>query len=354
MTNIAILINTPAQLHFYEQVRSKLIEKGHCVHTLVRDYGETLELLESSDIDYYIYSKPNKGKLGTLIDSPASILKAINYLKSKDINIVTGFGIYNSIVSLIMGKFDVVFLDSEPYISKMQKIQYDIFRKITNHIIVPIGYGGPEEKNMIHLNSIKESAYLGNNKFVPDSKIMEKYQLSEEGYVILRFNAFDALHDCEVSGFSSSEKQMLVSEILKKYDVLVSVENNNHLDLPEGAKVIQNKKDIHNLIYFAKCVITDTQTLATESALLGTPVIRCNDFVRGRDMGIFKFIESKYGIIFNRKTAEEVNASFEEICLSKRNWKAVRTKMLEDLEDITESFSEALLRLYDASLETSK
>ena len=50
-----------------------------------------------------------------------------------------------------------------------------------------------------------------------------------EDYVLLRFNAFDAVHDLGISGFSIDQKRLLVNELSKHARVFISSE----LKLPD-------------------------------------------------------------------------------------------------------------------------
>ena len=56
---------------------------------------------------------------------------------------------------------------------------------------------------------------------------------------------------------------------------------------------------IHHVLHFAKLYIGDSQTMATESALLGTPSIRYNSFVGKNDMSNFILLENKYNLLRN-------------------------------------------------------
>jgi predicted glycosyltransferase len=63
--------------------------------------------------------------------------------------------------------------------------------------------------------------------------------------------------------------------------------------LPDEIKQYQiksNPNNIHHLMYFSQIYIGDSQSMATEATLLGTPSIRFNTFVGEKDLNNFIFL----------------------------------------------------------------
>ena len=56
---------------------------------------------------------------------------------------------------------------------------------------------------------------------------------------------------------------------------------------------------IHDVLSSADLYIGDSQTMAAEAALLGTPAIRSNSFVGPNDMSNFKVLQEQYGLLYN-------------------------------------------------------
>ncbi len=59
-----------------------------------------------------------------------------------------------------------------------------------------------------------------------------------------------------------------------------------------------NPSDIYHALYYADLYIGDSQTIAAEKAVLGTPALRFNDFV-GK-IGYLEELEHKYGLTFGQ------------------------------------------------------
>ena len=98
--------------------------------------------------------------------------------------------------------------------------------------------------------------------------------------------------------YISSEKEL--PEELKEYK------------LPTPASAI------HSVLAFADLYLGDSQTMATEAALLGTPAIRSNSFVGENDMSNFKMLENKYGLLRNIASFDEVLKTVQEFSETSR------------------------------------
>jgi hypothetical protein len=95
---------------------------------------------------------------------------------------------------------------------------------------------------------------------------------------------------------------------------------------------------MHHALYFADMFIGDSQTMATEAGVLGTPFVRFNDFV-GK-IGYLNELENKYKLGFGFKTnqTQEMLNKVKEL-LNMPDIKDVfqkrRQKMLADKIDVT-------------------
>ena len=116
------------------------------------------------------------------------------------------------------------------------------------------------------------------------------------------------------------------------------------------------KKKIHHVLYFARLLVTDTQTMATEAAILGTPTIRSNKFVDPKkEMGNFIELENR-GLLINErdpKKAIEKAEILAEDKKAKKEWKEKKEKLIREKIDITE-FMAWLMENYPESLEKFK
>lgn len=298
--NIGIFVNTPAQVHFFRNICLELKSRGHEVYILYRDYGETKDLIREFNIPAFLFASPPRSKFGKLVQLPVSVIMAARFLRDKDIDLVLGFGVYDAYTSFLLNVPCVVFTDSEPNANRFSyAIQFKLYIPFVDYVITPDSYRQDLGKKHIRVNSYKELAYLHPNYYKPNDDIFKLLGIDKgERYAILRFNAFDAVHDVGVTGFTDQDKIRLVTELEKSMKVFISSESK----LPESIsdRVMKIPKSrIHDALYFSQLLVTDTQTMATEAACLGVPTVRCNRFVGKNDMGNFTELEKKYGLLYN-------------------------------------------------------
>jgi hypothetical protein len=246
---------------------------------------------------------------------------------------------YDVYVAKALHSKSIVFFDSEPKINSFMNLQYQAFMPFVNSFISPASFRQDLGEKHIKIDSYKELSYLHPQYFKPDIGIYNLLHISSsEEYVVLRFNSFDALHDLSEAGFTLQEKIELTNMLSKLIHVFISFEGQIPKELEQYRLKIP-KTRIHDLLFFSKLLITDTQTMATEAAILGTPVIRKNQFVGKKDMGNFIDLENKYKLMYNLTDFNKV----KEIALgiiSDKNikdvWKVRKDKFLEDKIDIVD------------------
>ncbi|AKB74293.1 hypothetical protein MSLAZ_1948 [Methanosarcina lacustris Z-7289] len=344
---IAFFINTPAHVHLYKNVIKNLELSGHQTIILARNYGDTINLLDEMGFEYFVYANVPDSKYGKILALPFNVLTAYNFLRKKKPDLLVGMGVYSAYTSQLLHKKCIIFNDSEP-----TPFQFMIFKPFVDVILTPSSFTLDLGPKHIKFNSFKEIAYLHTNYFVPDASIHDFLGIKQnEDYVLLRFNAFDAVHDFGVNGFSIDQKRLLVNELSKYARVFISSEVKLPDDLNKYLLKIP-KSRIHDILYYAKLVVADTQTITTESAVLGTPVVRFNSFVGKKDMGNFIELENKYHLIFSfsepKKAIDKAVELIQEPDL-KSKWREKRDKLLVDKIDTTQ-FLASFIGNYPESL----
>lgn len=318
--NVGIFINTPAQYHFYKNIISELNKVGIGTAIVFRDYGETKSLITEDKKDYFEYSHNNSSLFNKTLMIPLDILRACRYLKDQNVDLITGFGFYDCYCASLLSVPSVVFTDSEPHINSMYSIQYKFTMPFADIVITPEYFNQDLGPKQIRINSIKETAYLDPKYYLPDKSVLKVLGLKEnDRYAILRFNAFDAGHDVGISGFSMEDKIELVRRLSPKMKIFISSEGKGENALSKYQIKIP-KSRIHDAISFASLIVTDTQTMATEAAILGTPVIRSNAFIGKYDMGIFKELEARQ-LLFNYDNSRQAIEKADEISSNSEKFK---------------------------------
>ena len=356
-----ISIGHPAQVHLFKNLINKLLDHGHCVKIAARDKEMVLQLLDIYGLEYEIVSFQGKSIVGLaleLIRRHFEILKEMRRFKP-DL-ILSGLDPSVAQVSYLLGIPAIVFADNRPSVARFPPIGPMVipFAKsiltLTSVSLEKYDYG----PKAIKLNSYKELAYLHPNYFTPNKEILEEVGISKnEKYILCRFVALKAYHDitAKKSLFNWEKKEKIIKKMENYAKVFISSEGKLPSNLNKYAIPIKYDK-IHDLLYYANLLISDSQTMTTEAAVLGTPAIRCNSFVGNNDLGNFIELENKYGLIYNYSDPGLVVEKAIELLTSpsvKEEWIKKRDLMLQDKTDITQ-FLVWFIENYPDSRQASK
>ncbi|MHB1041645.1 MAG: DUF354 domain-containing protein [Eubacteriales bacterium] len=328
---ILIFINTPAQAHTWRYIIENLIKDGHQVKILARDYDSTPVLLDKYGFDYEIYIEPGKYRYLRSLQIFPHVWHGYWLAIRFKPQIIIGFGIIEALTSFFLRRPCLIFTDSEP-----MPVQNYLNKLFTNAILTPDCFNGDFGNKHVRLSGYKELAYLHPNYFQPDPTILNELGLdNNEKYVILRFNAFDAVHDVGRHGFSLSDKYRLVQELEKYARVFICSEKELPGDLSAYNLPISFER-IHHALYYAQLLVCDTGTMATEAAILGTTAVAC--FSSVNRFGNFIELEQRYGLIYNyREPDKALEKAFELIQKPglREGWQHKREILLKDKIDIT-------------------
>jgi len=276
-------------VHTWKNMIKHIKSNGGQVFIRARNYGNTLILLRCLGFDYRSFS-PISSRYFKPLDMVKHLVYCIKIKSKFKPSVVFGFGIDAAIIAKICNVFSLIFTDSEPV-----GIQNTITRWLSSIILTPSCYRINLGKKQLKVPSYKELAYLHPNLFYPDSSVLKEIGVNEgEKYIILRCNAFDAVHDINRNGLTLVDKYGLLKELEPLTKIFISSETSlsdplKQYELP----TIVNR--IHHILFFATLLITDTGTMATEAALLGTPtLLYLSNYY---NFGNFNELEYKYSLV---------------------------------------------------------
>ena len=328
---IAFFVSTPGQAHFFKNIIRTLEEKGHEVKTLARNYGETLYLLKTFNISHFVFADTSRSKYGRMFLLPYHIFSAYRYLRKLDIDLIVGTGLYSEYPSLLLRKPNILFMDA---VSTQTELY--LIKGFTNALLSPSNFTTEIGKRHLRIDSFKELSYLHPRYFQPDKKIFDLLGISEKDhYAVVRFNAFDAIHDVGIRGFSPEERRKLIHELRQHGRIFISSEASVSEDLDEYVLRIPKEK-IHDVLYYAKMLIADTGTMVTEAALLGTPAILYHP--KAKRIGNFIELEQKYDLIYGFDHPEGLTEKAVSLFTQgdlKKEWEGKRERVINEKIDMT-------------------
>lgn len=330
----------PAHWHNVSRVCEDLAAKGHKILLVAREKDVLFDLLEG--LPYPIeYIKNTKGH------SKLSLIRTVcareftmrriakkfkpDLMAATDI-VITHIGKLLGIPAIVLNEDDAA---EVPLLAKFGF-------KYASEVLAPQSCSiDPYDDKKIAYPGYHELAYLHPNHFTPDKERVKKLMPDDKPYFILRFAALTAHHDDGKEGITDEIASKIIHELSAIGRVFITSERKLESQF-EKYRINIQPKDIHHAIYFAGMYIGDSQTMAAEAAVLGTPSIRYNDFV-GK-LGYLEELEHRYELTYGIPTGQP-DALIEKIkaLLALPNlqtlWEERRAKMLESTIDVAAFFS---------------
>jgi len=182
-----------------------------------------------------------------------------------------------------------------------------------------------------------ELAYLHPDYFVPDESKVRSLARDNRPYFLLRFVDLNAHHDTGKRGIHKELALEIIRRLSEKGTVYITSERKLEAEF-EPYRIAIHPDDMHHAMYYAGLFLGDSQTMAAEAAVLGTPSLRFNDFV-GK-LAYLEELEHTWHLTFGFKTSEE-DRLLQKISLLlsepglKSEWQLRKQRMLKENVNLT-------------------
>ena len=333
-------LNHPKHYYQFKYIMQMLQQNGHMVHVLARDKDVLLNVLQEEHVDYEIFGLHAKNMRDKVLATPRLLL---NYYKiAKRIKpdvIVSKASLYGTMVARVMGAKAIIFPDSE-----VVALTNKIVVPMCSNVITPATFGLDYGKKHIRVKGFFEDCYLAPSVFQPKEEVIEQYGLKRP-YALFRFVGWYANHDVNNAGFTAEQKRQLLELAEQKMTVYISSEKKLPEDL-EKYKLPTPAAEIHSVLAYADLYLGDSQTMATEAALLGTPAIRSNSFVGANDMTNFIVLEKQYDLLRNIREYDGVVAAVQDMTnnLRKQEWNMKKDAYFKNVGDTNQQIYDILTK----------
>lgn len=294
---ILIATGHPAQVHNFRIIREELIKRGHQVYWVASKKDISEYLLNAYGIEYTQLKRPKKGiisKMFTLFQNALITAKVIHTNKIDFVVSRVNPGVV--LGAFVMGRTQVGMSDTEA-----AGIYDLIFTKFIGAFITSTSFERTIRKDQIRIASNIELFYLHRNYFNYDKEAV--YKLLDipfnTPYVIVRFVSGTAFHDAGHNTFSEQNKLELLKAITPYAKVFISSE----VEMVTELKPYQIKipfEQMHKVLAEATLFFGEGASMASESAMLGTPAVYVNDLWAGSTND-----EQRAGLLFSFKTDEQ-------------------------------------------------
>ncbi|WP_440771931.1 DUF354 domain-containing protein [Natronorubrum sp. DTA28] len=336
-------VSHPAHVHLFKHAIRALEEDGHEVLVLSREKDVTIQLLDGDGIDHLPISRIGTRKLSLLSEWLAREVRTIRMVKRFDPDVaLCVMSPATAHAGRLLDCPVIAFNDSEPV-----KLASSVTLPFVDRLCTPTNFSIDHGDKHRTYDGYHELAYLHPDRFSPDPDSLRAFGVEpDEPYTVVRFVSWGAHHDVGQRGLSSEAKRELVSALDEYGTVYISSER----PLPEefdSYRLPIPPERMHDLLYYADLYVGDSQTMATEAAVLGTPAVRSNTFAGEADMSNFLELEDEYGLLYSRSDADEtieLVRDLLELPDLQETWSAKRARLVEEKIDVTEYMLE---QIYD-------
>jgi predicted glycosyltransferase len=322
----------PAHFHLFKIVIGNLKNSGHQVFILIKKKDVLEELLEQEHMDYFnILPEGRKdSKIGLAVGQIKQDVRMWKFVKKHKPDLLVGTSVAITHVGKLMGIPSINVNEDDAHIVPFySKMAYPFASVIVSPD--PCNNGKWEHKS-VHYNGYHELAYLHPNHFQPDREIADQYISTNNPYYILRFAKLGAHHDKGIKGINN-EIALEIIELLKSHGRILITSERELIPELEQYRIAINPIHMHHIMAFASLYIGDSQTMAAEAGVLGTPFIRFNDFVDR--IGYLNELENKYklGAGFRSDEVDRLLKAVNEMAQNQQLRDAYKFRRLEMLED---------------------
>jgi len=289
---ILVDIGHPAHVHLFKNLISHFKSLGHFVYVTAREKDIVIELLNHYQIPHEVISSSAKTPFGMVVELIRRDLRIFRLNRRYKFDFTLGTSVSITHLTFLYGVPSYNFNeDDDDYIPLYVYLTYPFATKIINPIT--LRFSKWISKRVLY-PSLHELAYLHPNNFKKDPEVIKKYELTPGQYIIVRLSALAAHHDLSAEGISK-ELELKIEKLAEDYQIIYSREitKNNQIDTWE----------MHQILAHSKMLISDSQSMTIEAAVLGVPSVRYSSFV-GRS-SVIEELENKYELSCGFSPGEE-------------------------------------------------
>lgn len=335
---VTFTVSHPHDVHLFRNAIPELSREGYDVHVFVREKEMTTRLLDAYDLPYTVLAGDNATKAGLLRSWSTFGINLFRACRRLDPDLmVAEVGAVTAPVARLLGTDSLVFMDAEH-----ASLQNSLVFPSATRICTSTAFWTDVGPKQVRYDGYQELAYLHPDRFSPDPSVLRTAGLDEdESFVVLRAVGWNAAHDINAGGFDGLEG---VIEALEAAGATVVV--TSEAPLPEHLESYQLSVEphrIHDLLYYADLYVGESATMATESAVLGTPAV----YVSTLEVGYTREIEDEYGLLFHYSGPDRQQRGIEKATRildgsEAADWDERRRRLLARSRDTTDVILEQI------------
>jgi hypothetical protein len=332
---ILFFFSHPAQFHFSKLAIEELKMKSHRVDIIAKTKDVLTQLIDETGWEYYNIQSKERGRsrLSIFFSLLKRDIKLFFYCFNKKYNLLIGTDASLAHVGFIL-RIPIVTILEDDY--NVIRTLANLTFPFTSYILTPyVCRVGKWNNKKIGYDGYMKLAYLHPLRFSPDSSQLNN--LTDSPFFLIRLSGLRAHHDFGIKGISETTLERIIEKLILKGRVYISSEK----PLPDKFQKFILKttvSQIHHLLYYTELLICDSQSMAVEASILGTPSVRISEF-SGR-ISVLEELENKYQLTFGFNPERILSAMHEidKLLLMparKDEFRIRRDRMLADKIEVT-------------------
>jgi predicted glycosyltransferase len=286
----------PAHVHVFGALAKELGARGHQVKFTLRDKDVARELLDQHGIAYELLSRQRQGMglAGEFVQRSARLWHVAaafrpHFLAGVMGPSITAVGRLRRVLARDPARIAVF------YNTEIAWRTNTVVYPLADYVCTPDAYWGKVHGNHVTYPGYHELTYLHPHRFTPDPEVPKRHGIDvTHPYFLIRFVSYKSSHDLGVDGLTTAQKVALVRTLEEFGRVYISSESTLPPEL-EPNKLKIPASDLHQVMAFARMLVGESATMASESAVLGVTAFYISPFGRG----FTDDQERRYQLVYN-------------------------------------------------------
>jgi predicted glycosyltransferase len=327
---ILIEAHHPSDIHFFKYAVREWTERGNDVLLLGRDRDVMRALLSAYDfIPHRILSserRDNRLPFAEMLERQVGVARGMRSFRPDVVMSLMGSYAQSAFLFRVP---NLVFTDSEH-----QSFNHRIAHPFATRIYTPECFEKDLGRKQRRYRGYHELAFLHPKRFSPDPQVLSEVGVEARRYVVLRTSAWNTLHDIGKSGLGGGLEES-VAELSKRAPVLLVPEGGQLPPALESLRLRTPPDRYHDVLAFARLVVSEGASTASEAACLGVPTVYLNP----NQLGYLRDQERRYGLVYNttdpaaamRRALTLLDAPFDP-----KKQEDARKRLVDDHVDVTD------------------
>jgi predicted glycosyltransferase len=339
MRNILIYCSHPAQFLFFKNaiVTIKKLNIDVCLVIKDKDVLESL-VIASGLAHIKIEDGRNVRKISIITSFFSRIYNLAKLVKETRAELLIGTDSALSIVGRITRTRNILTLEDDfKVIWPLALLGYPLTDAIFAPNVCNVGLWNSKH---IGYNGYMKLAYLAPKYLTLEQRSRPGFLDVNKRYALIRLSALNAFHDIGVGGVNTDVLRSIV-ELLEQKGIIPIISSEQVLK-GELSRYSVNFKpsQIHAILKYSEILISDSQSMTVEAAIIGTPSVRISS-LKGK-ISVLEEIESHYNLSWSHLPSEVDNIlnTVNNLLSNKiilQEYLVGHKKLLEEKCDVTEA-----------------